>query len=299
MSYGQKLSQLRKRAGLTQAELGEKLNISPQAVSKWENDLSEPDIASLKKLSEIFGISLDLLLSEQVEQDFEQENNVAVEPKIINGYCEKCKKPVGPNEYEVSNFKLQSETDTIVISSDSIQHVYCNECFATVKSIFETQEKQKAELQAKKAKEEQAHKKNLELTENKRSFIKGFIWGSIALVIAAIISFGVYLSQPDTALLISAIVMTVGAFTFISQVLWDSWIFDFFLFFCRSFTAPFGFVFELSLDGILWLITVKLFLWILFGILSILFFLCGIVLSFTLSIIIFPFGVTAKAKSLK
>ena len=53
MNYGQKIAELRKGKGLTQSELGLKLNITAQAVSKWENNLSEPDIDSIKRMCEI------------------------------------------------------------------------------------------------------------------------------------------------------------------------------------------------------------------------------------------------------
>ena len=44
-SFGQRFQRLRKNAGLTQEEVATKLNITPQAVSKWENDASAPDIS--------------------------------------------------------------------------------------------------------------------------------------------------------------------------------------------------------------------------------------------------------------
>ena len=56
--YGQIISKLRKQNGLTQEQLGKKLNVSYQAVSKWENNLSEPDLATIEKITEIFGISI-------------------------------------------------------------------------------------------------------------------------------------------------------------------------------------------------------------------------------------------------
>jgi transcriptional regulator with XRE-family HTH domain len=65
MTIGQKLTFYRKKKSLTQQQLGEMLNISAQAVSKWENDLAEPDIPTLKKLAELYGISLDRLVSEE------------------------------------------------------------------------------------------------------------------------------------------------------------------------------------------------------------------------------------------
>lgn len=61
-TLGKRIAEHRKRLGLTQDALAEKLGITAQAVSKWENDLSCPDITMLPKLAEIFGISADELL---------------------------------------------------------------------------------------------------------------------------------------------------------------------------------------------------------------------------------------------
>ena len=62
-TLGNRISQLRKEKGLTQEELAQQLDVSPQAVSKWENDLTCPDISSLPKLAQILGVSVDTLLS--------------------------------------------------------------------------------------------------------------------------------------------------------------------------------------------------------------------------------------------
>ena len=64
-TLGKRIMQHRKRLGMTQDALAEKLNITAQAVSKWENDLSCPDISTLPKLAEIFGITTDELLGRE------------------------------------------------------------------------------------------------------------------------------------------------------------------------------------------------------------------------------------------
>ena len=64
-TFGQRFTRLRKQRGLTQEELGEKIGISGQAVSKWENDASMPDISLLVQLSDILGVSLDDLLGKE------------------------------------------------------------------------------------------------------------------------------------------------------------------------------------------------------------------------------------------
>lgn len=64
-SLGQRLQQFRKRANLTQEEVATKLNITPQAVSKWENDVSAPDISLLGEIADMFGVTVDELLGRQ------------------------------------------------------------------------------------------------------------------------------------------------------------------------------------------------------------------------------------------
>ena len=73
-TLGKRIAYHRKRLGLTQDALAEKLGITAQAVSKWENDLSCPDIAIIPQLAAIFGITTDALLGRQEEEKvFEAE----------------------------------------------------------------------------------------------------------------------------------------------------------------------------------------------------------------------------------
>jgi hypothetical protein len=154
------------------------------------------------------------------------------------------------------------------------QHIYCNDCYKIIQNV-----------QAK----ERVEKRAFEKAENLRGVRSGLICGAIFATIVAIISFIIAFSSPSVESYVIAAVLTVSTFTLASQLKWDCWLADFFLFFCRSFKAPFGFIFELSLDGFLWLITVKLALWIIGGILSTCFFLIGLVLSLALSILSFGF----------
>ena len=62
--FAKNIQECRNACGLTQLELAEKLNYSDKAVSKWERGESLPDISVLKKMSEIFGVSLDYLTEE-------------------------------------------------------------------------------------------------------------------------------------------------------------------------------------------------------------------------------------------
>ena len=67
MELGKRLKEYRTRAGMTQDELAEKLFVSRQTISSWENDKSYPDIHSLLMLGEVFGVSLDTLVKGDIE----------------------------------------------------------------------------------------------------------------------------------------------------------------------------------------------------------------------------------------
>ena len=62
MTIGKRIAHFRKEKGLTQEELAGHMGISPQAVSKWENDQTCPDISALPKLARLFDVTVDELL---------------------------------------------------------------------------------------------------------------------------------------------------------------------------------------------------------------------------------------------
>ena len=62
LTLGKRILYHRKRLGLTQDQLAEKMGVTAQAVSKWEHDLSCPDVTAVPRLAELFGISTDELL---------------------------------------------------------------------------------------------------------------------------------------------------------------------------------------------------------------------------------------------
>lgn len=64
-TFGERFTRLRKKLGLKQEDIAVKVNISAQAVSKWENDLSAPDISTLPLLADILNVSLDELLGRE------------------------------------------------------------------------------------------------------------------------------------------------------------------------------------------------------------------------------------------
>ncbi|MEE1291398.1 MAG: helix-turn-helix transcriptional regulator, partial [Spirochaetota bacterium] len=67
MKLGEKIAQLRKDKNMTQSELAEKMCITDKAVSKWERDISHPDVRTIQKLAQIFDVSIEELMGEVTE----------------------------------------------------------------------------------------------------------------------------------------------------------------------------------------------------------------------------------------
>jgi len=307
MNYGQKIADLRKGSKLTQADLGKKLNVTAQAVSKWENDLSEPDIDSIKKMCEIFNVSINEFLEIAPTQTEGAAPQPATQQTVVC-FCENCNKPLNSETRKITHYSYNPSSPNYKVKKTDIQHFYCPDCIEIIKKekarqdkrIAEEKEKQEQlELKARKERynAEEKEKKERLNAEEKKELNRGLIWGGVIAGILLAICLITYFVNPANMPLWIAIVLPILTFTFTSQMFWWGVVMDFFLFFCRSFKAPFGLIFELSLYGIIWLLTVKLALWIICGLLSILFFLLGLVLSLIFSIFAFPFALGSKIKN--
>lgn len=275
-NLGERILEYRRAAKLTQKELGDMLNVSAQAVSKWENGQAEPDMSTAIKMCEIFKISTNELLG--VEPPAQETAATAavnavpppapvtVEQKLIYGNCATCKKPLGVDEA------------IIIKDYGGGQKLYCKEC-------------------NKKRVADEARAHDLyEYSEHKRATVKSFIWGPVAGVIALAILLAVTLTDAELKAdggIVIAVVLGVGFFTFVTQMFWGGLINDMFFFFLKSFKMP-GVIFTLDLDGLLFLIFVKIFGAILGVLLSVIFFLIGLIITPLVSIPVFPFALIKR-----
>ena len=88
MEFNNRLYELRKRKGLSQEELANKLNVSRQTVSKWESEQSTPDVEKIILLSDLFEVTLDELVTGKViesHSDSKETSEVlqVVEEKVL------------------------------------------------------------------------------------------------------------------------------------------------------------------------------------------------------------------------
>ena len=111
-TIGDRIKELRRGLSMSQGQLAEKLEITNQAVSKWENNFSQPDINLLPDLASVFGVSIDDLFEYTDEKFYEKiENMIDIQYEMTNHdftkaeafLLEKLKK--NPNDYR-ANSKL-------------------------------------------------------------------------------------------------------------------------------------------------------------------------------------------------
>ena len=77
MKIGEQIKRLRKERNMTQEQLAEKIGVSFQAVSKWENDISLPDVATLPIIAGFFGVSMDTIFDYDAEKNAEKALEIA------------------------------------------------------------------------------------------------------------------------------------------------------------------------------------------------------------------------------
>ena len=90
--FGKFIKELRKKSNMTQKELGEKLNVTDKAVSKWERGLSFPDITIINSLAETFGITSSEILNAELGKKEEIDIEKAIQEAVENIMKEKEKR---------------------------------------------------------------------------------------------------------------------------------------------------------------------------------------------------------------
>ena len=72
MTFGEKIKEARKAAGLSQEQFAEKMSVSRSAIAKWESDKGMPDVNNLKMMAQLLDVSLDYLLDEDEKLSFNE-----------------------------------------------------------------------------------------------------------------------------------------------------------------------------------------------------------------------------------
>ncbi len=229
MTFGQKIKHLRTKANLTQKELAEKMNVTFQTISKWESDTNEPDIESIRRLSNVLGCSIEYLFNQEDEEEKIQPKEEEI-PKEEEKKEEIIPAPIVETTAIEPNKEEKKEEEHPLLKSEG--------------KILKPQSKQK-----------QSH-------FMKRDDHKVFIWSIVVAAASFIISlvcFIVYRQYiPIPWIVIGPILIAYIVLADIYCIFSDTYISEIFLTIAtKSIHFP-GLIFSWSLDGIAWLIGMKI-----------------------------------------
>lgn len=266
---GEKIKELRIKNSLTQKELANKLCVTAQAVSRWENNEVEPSVSTIKEISSLFNVSVDSLFGKETPTEKEVVTQVVTqyvekESKPVLAVCEICNKPIYDGKEIVRDNEKKS--------------VRCISC-----------EKKRQE---RRRKEWYEHG----ILQRKRSFL----WSGFVTAIILVIALAITITKNSGAAEIAASV--VGAlltFPFLSCLfLENNFVMDMV---CGIASWGFiklpGLIFSLDLDGIIWFITVKLVFWVLGFAFSAACFALAIALGLIVSVFVYPFALKKNFKN--
>ena len=277
MSIGPKIKEYRVKAGLTQKELADKLFVTYQAVSRWENDDAEPSISTLKEICRILNCTTDELfeIENKEKENIEVIEKVVVqEVKQVLALCEECNTPIY-NQNDINRIN----------SNDGVKNkILCPKC--NEKRI--EKEKQLEEIKEKN-KQEQVLKRR----------VHSFVWPSIVSIIFIIFAIVCFANNSvDSGLIYLAI--AVLAYTFLAtMILNNTFITDMWLEISSwGFIKLPGIIFEFSFDGLIFLIITKIILFILAISLALLAASFATVIAMALSIFVYPFALRRNFKGI-
>lgn len=267
---GEKIKALRASNSLTQKDLAEKLYVTAQAVSRWENNEVEPSLTTLTEMAKIFNTSISELLGETTQQEVKPQAKQEAVPSApsdtnnpVLAVCELCNKPI----YKSHDIVRKTEH----FGPTTVKKVFCTAC--------------------DKQQKDDEHKKKVFLGLEQRQ--KSFIWGGIlsGLITLFLIMFAIFVEQ-DAGLVIINAFCGVLFFPFLSCLYLKNNFIGTVVEEVASWSIRFpGLIFTLDLDGIVWFITVKILFCAISFLFSIACIFLAVVLGCILSLFVYPFAI--------
>ncbi len=277
---GENIKNSRLEKGMTQKELADKLFVTSQAVSRWENGEVEPSVSTLIEMAKIFEMSLDELINGASESPTIQEETKEEKPEVqiiekvivqeakpVLAVCEKCNMPI----YDANDIRRFDEVKHIHHgrhhSSQTISRTYCARC-----DNERLEELRKAAEYREKLRKENYRKRR----------IHAYVWPGLILAICILIGF----SYPAFFVIGPLAYFTIACMILDNNFIYDMW----------SAVAGWGFVkmpgiiFSFSFGGLIFLIIAKIILFIIGMLLAFAAICFATALAFALSVFVYPFA---------
>lgn len=280
MTLGQKIKKARTEANLTQKELAEQLSVTFQTVSKWESNITEPDLATLRAIAKALNVALEYLVSEEEAEPSEEAVAPVLAPSNKQiGTCPECGCAIHEEDpvHTVERRNQRGFLEAVKI---------CDACYRkhgsdASPSTDESSVKRKTFYKGSGP----FHK--ITERDDKKPLIWGIFIGAIVMVIALIaciikyeeVGLGWTIGGPLLAgYAVMATIYCIFTMSYVSDVFMTvaSW----------SVRFP-GLIFSWSLDGFLWLIAMKLLFFVLGIFISIAVFLLALSIAGALSVVSF------------
>lgn len=296
MQIGNNIKNFRSENSLTQKDLAEKLHVTAQAVSRWENNEVEPDLDTIKEMASIFNVSIEELINGKKVEEPKPVEEPKVEPtpvvapvqaepapapKQMLALCEKCNRPIFISEdihrFEIKRHVRHGRTGHTEVD----KKLYCSGCY-------------------KKYQDEQRAMAEYRESERKKGFVKrrihSFIWPTLFAILMIILGISYTNSGDSNASTGAFFLAGAGFFMGGCFILGNNFLASTFLSICGwSIKFP-GIIFTLDLDGILALIFIKILFGLISIFISILCFFLAIFVCGLLSVFVYP---VALVKNLK
>lgn len=289
MGIGPKIKEYRTKQGLTQKDLADKLHVTYQAVSRWENDDVEPSYDTLKEMTKLFNCSADDLFGLAKNEEQKEKEHLEEEPKIIEkvivketqpvvlGVCHNCNKAITDPE-EINRVTLTNKVRVghrHQIVTESV--ILCNDC----------NKKRLEQIKKEEQLKEKERKNNI-----KKKRVRSFVWSSIVSLICIIVAI-VNFSSGNTKVGIECLISAILWFTFLGTMILNNTYLP--LFWLRVASWGFirmpGVIMHFSLEGIIGGICLKVILWIIGICIALAAIAFSTLLSIILSVFTYPFAI--------
>ncbi|MCR5462151.1 MAG: helix-turn-helix domain-containing protein [bacterium] len=288
MDFGANIKEFRTKKGMTQKDLANELNVTAQAVSRWENNEVEPSISTINQMAELFNCSIDELFGKVKKQDDQKDDNVVIninnendkkEDNVVQvktniAICSCCNKPL----YEQAEIKRWKYYNYVRHGRSSYREdasdILCEDCF----------NERANEEKAKAAQSKQIYENGFVKRRIKAIVVMSLIM-AVAIFFAVLFAIGLTKNQVPTVLvfLLTGLLfsMLVGSAILGGTFLGDLWL----TISSWGFVRFPGIIFTADADGIKFLIVMK----VLFFFLGIGFVLLAEAIATTICMVVGPF----------
>lgn len=302
MTIGNNIKTFRTKKEMTQKDLADELHVTAQAVSRWENDDVEPSLDTLMKLTEVLGCTLDELFgkgpTEAPAEETAPVEEAEAAPVVVTerviveqappvlALCEKCNKPITrPEDIRRKTYSHHSGGGRHRHTTHT-SAIYCPDCYDRI-------QKEEREEQERRAAANLAQKKE----KYRKRRIRAYVLPALICIIPLIFAITYFDMEETTAAIISLVAM-IPTYTFFACLfLHNNFVADLWIGIavrgCVRFPAL---IFTFDLDGIAWLIGMKILFAVIGFLLGLLAEIAATVICAAISLFVYPFALAGNYK---